>query len=151
MSKVYALFQEQGPPRIYPEIKKLLHEYFETKLGYLFMFKDYTEIRLYGSEFKPFKLPIFPTIRIFSLEFIRKSLNVDEVHFIPRKKKTNFKPKKEVGNFILYNRSSSQVVEIVLQGMGFEQGEIWQYDPLGVMNNRRVELDKKYEYLGGGT
>jgi len=42
-------------------------------------------------------------MRIFALEFIRKNLNVDEFHFIPRKKK---KPKKEVGPFIVYRRST---------------------------------------------
>jgi hypothetical protein len=35
------------------------------------MFKDYTEIRLYGSEVRPFKFTSFLTMRIFSLEFIR--------------------------------------------------------------------------------
>jgi hypothetical protein len=69
------------------------------------MLKYYTEIILYGSEVKPYKLPSFLTMRIFALEFIRQSINVDEVHFIPRKK-NNFKPKKKVGPFSVYSRST---------------------------------------------
>ena len=61
-----------------------------------------------------------------------------EVHSIPRKKKKKFKPKKEVGPFIVYSRSALHVVETMMQGMGFEQGEIFQYNPLRVINNRRV-------------
>jgi len=41
------------------------------------------------------------------------------------------------------------VVETVPQGLGFEHGEIWQYDPLGVINNRRMELDiTPYQHQG---
>jgi hypothetical protein len=87
MSIVYNLMHEQSPPRIFPEIKIMLHESAETQLGYWFIFKYYTEIRMYGAELKPFKFPSFLTMRIFSLEFIRKSFNVDEVHFIPKNKK----------------------------------------------------------------
>jgi hypothetical protein len=141
MSIVYTLFHEQSPPRIFPEIKKLLHESSETQLGDWFLFKEHTEIRMYGAEVKPFKLPSFLTMRIFSLEFIRQSLNVDEVHFIPRRKKTNFKPKREIGPFIVHSRSTLQVLETMLQELGLEQGTTWQYDPLGVINNKRLELD----------
>ena len=77
---------EQSPPRIFQEIKSMLHESVETQLGDWFLFKYYTEIRMYGAELKPFKLPSFLTVRVFALEFIRQSFNVDEVHFITQKK-----------------------------------------------------------------
>ena len=51
---------------------------------------------MYGAKVKPFKLPSLLTMRIFSLEFLRKIINVDEVYFIPRRKKTNFNPKREI-------------------------------------------------------
>ena len=80
---------------------------------------------MYGSKFKPFKFPSFLTMRVFPLEFIRQSLNVDDIHFIPRRKMTNFKPKREVPPFIVVNRSTLQVVESMLWGLGLEQGESW--------------------------
>jgi len=54
---------------------------------------------MYGLEFKPFKFPSFFTMTVFALEFIRQILDPDDIHFIPRKKRTNFKPKREVGPF----------------------------------------------------
>jgi hypothetical protein len=40
-------------------------------------------------------------------------------------------------------------VETMLQGLRFEQGEIWQYDPLGVINNIRMEMDiTPYQHQG---
>jgi hypothetical protein len=75
------------------------------------------------------------------LEFIRQSLDVDDIHFIPRRKRTNFKPKREVGPFIVVNRSTLQVVEAMLQGLGLKQGEAWKYDPLGVINAKRLEFE----------
>jgi hypothetical protein len=95
---------------------------------------------MYGAKVKPFKLPIFLTMRMFSLELIRKILNVDEIHFIPRRKKTNFKPKREVGPFIVHSRSTLQVLETMLQELGLEQRKSWKYDPLWVINNKRMEL-----------
>jgi hypothetical protein len=59
---------------------------------------------MYGAEVKAFKLPSFLTMIIFSLEFVRQSLNVDEVHFIPRRKKNNFKPKRDIGTCIVHSR-----------------------------------------------
>jgi hypothetical protein len=58
----------------------------------------------------------------------------------PKIKKTNFKPKREIGPFIVHTRSSLQVVETMLQELGFEQGTTWKYDPLGVISNKRLEL-----------
>ena len=102
---------------------------------------------MYGSEVKPFKLPSFLTMSVFYLEFIRQSLNVDDIHFIPRRKRTNFKPKREVGPFIVVNRLALQFVEAMLQGLGLELGESWQYDPLGVINAKRLQFEiTGYEY-----
>jgi hypothetical protein len=65
MSIAYTLFHEENPPRIFPGVKSLLHESSETNLGDWYLFEDYTEIRMYGSEVKPFKFPSFLTMRVF--------------------------------------------------------------------------------------
>jgi hypothetical protein len=96
---------------------------------------------MYGSEVKPFKLPSFLTMGGFAWEFIRQSIDVDDIHFIPRRKRTNFKTKREVVPFIVFNRSNLQVVEVMLQGLGLEQGESWKYDPLGVINAKILEFE----------
>jgi hypothetical protein len=140
MSIVYNHMHEQSPPNIFPEVKSMLHESTETQLGDWFLSKDYIEITMYGAELKPFKFPCFLTLRIFSLEFIRKSLNVDEFHFIPKRKKTIFKPKKEIGLFIVHTKSALQVVETMLQELGFEKGTTWKYDPLGVISKKILEI-----------
>jgi hypothetical protein len=97
---------------------------------------------MYDAEVKPFKLPNFSAMIIFYLELIRKIFNVDEVHFITRRKKTKFKPKREVVPFIVHCRLALQVLETMLQDLGLEQGgTTWKYDPLGFINNKRMELD----------
>jgi hypothetical protein len=78
----------------------------ETKLGDGYLFEKYTKIRIYGVEIKPFISPKFFTLSIFSLEFIRKSLNLDDIHFVSKKNRTNFKLKREVGPFIVNNRKA---------------------------------------------
>jgi hypothetical protein len=140
MSVAYTLFHEECYPRISPQVKSLLHESSETKLGDWYLFQEYIEIRVYGAEICPFRLPKFFTLRIFSLEFIRQSLDSDNIHFIPRKKRTNFKIKREVGPFIVYNRTTLQVVETKLQELNLERGEAWKYDPFGIIKEKRLEL-----------
>jgi hypothetical protein len=82
-------------------------------------------------------------LRFFSLEFIRQRLNYDHVNFLANKKKTSFKLKKEVGPFIVKDKSALQEEEEHLKEMGLELAETWNYDPHGVITARR----KKYGLL----
>jgi hypothetical protein len=88
---------------------------------------------------QPFLLPTFLTPIIFALEFIRQRLDYDHIHFVSRKYKASFKLKKEVGPFIVNTRSTLQVAEKLLQDMGFQQGEIWMYDPHAIISSKRIE------------
>jgi hypothetical protein len=56
-------------------------------------------------------------------------------------KKVNFKLKKEVGPFIVNTRSTLEVVDKMLQEMGFQQGESWMYDPHFIITNKILEND----------
>jgi hypothetical protein len=86
-------------------------------------------------------------MRIFSLEYIRQRLNSDQVNFVSKKRKATFKLKKEVGPFVVNNRAALQVVEILLQEMNFQQGEIWHYDPYSIISTKRIEVDlSPYEH-----
>jgi hypothetical protein len=107
-------------------------------VGDWYIFENYTEIRVYGSELRPFLLPIFLTPRIFALEYIRQRLNSDDIHFVSRKYKANFKLKKEVGPFIVNTRSTLQVTTKILSVMGFQQGEVWMYDPHSVISSKII-------------
>lgn len=80
-------------PIIHPEIKRILHLSDDTKRGDSYLYQSYTEIGIYGCEFPLYKLPKFVPIQIFSLEFIRKMINMDQLHFLAAKKKAQFKIK----------------------------------------------------------
>lgn len=67
-------------------------------------------------------------MRIFSLEYIRQMMNVDDVHFISRKRKVKFKLKTQVGPFIPNTRIVEREVDNLLKQMKFKLSFIWYYD-----------------------
>jgi hypothetical protein len=87
MSTAYTIIHEEVPPRLFPEFKKLLQLSLDTKVGDWYLFQNHTEIRIYGSEAQPFLLPVFLTMRIFSLEYIRQRLNLIIFIFLQRNKR----------------------------------------------------------------
>ena len=89
------------------------------------MYDDYSEIRLYGAEIEPYRLPIFVPVRLFALEFIRQSLNVDKIHFVPMNKGHLFKFPMSVGPFIVNMRQAANEANKMLQNMHFLLGEKW--------------------------
>lgn len=109
------------------------------KFGDWYVYEDYSEIRLYGAGVEPYRLPIFVPIRLFSLEFIRKSLNVDQIHFVPMKKVHMFKLLMSVGLFIVNMRQAADEVNMMLDGIHLLLGDKWAYDPHPVISNRRIE------------
>jgi len=83
----YKILNGSLPPTFLPKAQECLQLSKDVRCGDWFIFEEYTEIRLYGASVKPYKLPKFAPMWLFSLEFIRQSLNVDQVHFVPMKKK----------------------------------------------------------------
>lgn len=52
-----------------------------------------------------------------------------------------------VGSFDVNSRQAFQQVEIMLKELKFEIGEVWNYDPHGIISNRRKEINAStYEY-----
>jgi len=68
---VEQLLNSQTEPRIGDEIKRILHLSENTKIGEWYLYQNYTEIRVYGCDLAPYKLPKYVPMRIFSLEYIR--------------------------------------------------------------------------------
>ena len=103
------------------------------------MYQLFIEIRLYGCELPPYQLPVFFPMCIFALEFIQKILNVDQVHFLPRRKHTLFKLKAQVGPFIVNQMLVDKKVELLLAQMKFKLGVTLPYDPIGRFSIIRVQ------------
>jgi len=126
-------------PRINDEIVKVLHLVDQATTGDWYLYQNYTKIRVYGCELPPYKLPKYLPIRIFALEYIRQRLNVDEVHFVATKKKSQFKLKAQVGHFICNTRETREEVDRLLKEMKFGLSFTWSYNPMGVISKLRVE------------
>ena len=62
------LLNKQETPRINEEIKRILQLSESCKTGDWYLYKNHTEIRVYGTLLAPYKLPRFFTTRIFALE-----------------------------------------------------------------------------------
>jgi len=53
------------------EIVKVLLLVDQATIGDWYLYQNYTDIRVYGYEIPPYKLPKYLPIRIFALEYIR--------------------------------------------------------------------------------
>ena len=106
------------------------------------LFEHYTKIMVYGCQLSPFRLHVFLTPRIFSLQCVRQRLNLDEIHFVPNKYKVNCKLKKEVGPFIVNTRSTLQVTTKMLSALGLQMGEPWNYDPHDIISSKKISHGK---------
>ena len=125
--------------RISEEIFKELQFIDQATTGDWYCYQNYIEIRVYGYELPPYKLPKYLPIRIFALEYLRQRLDVDEVHFVAAKNKSQFKLKAQVGPFICNTRVAGEEANEPLKEMKFALNFSWLYDPLGVISKLRVE------------
>lgn len=82
----YKILNGTLPPTFLPKAQEFLQLSKDVRCGDWFVFEEHAEIRLYGASVKPYRLPKFVRMRLFSLDFIRQSLNVDQVHFVPMKR-----------------------------------------------------------------
>lgn len=100
----YKILNGTLPPTFLPKAQEFLQLSKDVRCGDWFIFEEHVEIRLYGASVKPYRLPKFVPMRLFALEFMKESLNVDQVHFVPMKKGYFFKFPKAVGPFIMNTR-----------------------------------------------
>jgi hypothetical protein len=76
------MMNKNTEPRINEEIHKVLHLSDQAKTTDWYLYQNHTEIRVYGCELPPYRLPKYLLVRIFSLEYIRKMVNLDDIHFV---------------------------------------------------------------------
>jgi len=69
-------------------------------------------------------------MRIFAFEFIKKSLNMNEIHFVFRKKNAQFKLKAQIGPFKVNTKGNDKEVENLLILMKFKSSIDWTYEHL---------------------
>jgi hypothetical protein len=116
---VVSMLSGRKEPRINEEIQRILHLSDLAKTGDWYLYKDHTEIRVYGCELAPYKLPKYLPIRIFSLEYIRQMINSDDIHFVAFKKKQQLRIKGQIGYFICNNRAAGEEANKLLKEMKF--------------------------------
>ena len=88
-----------SPPRISGDIKRILQLSKQYRVGDWYLYKNHTEIRIYGCELCPFKLPKYVPMRLFALEYFREMINSDLVHFYNAKKKAQLRIKNQLCPF----------------------------------------------------
>ena len=86
---------------------------------------------------EPYVLPTFLAPRMFSLEFIRYKIIVENEHFIIFKKASEIKFSWLVGPFIIKRKVSLPVIESMLLEMNLKKAFALNYDPHHVILQRR--------------
>lgn len=79
-------------------------------------------------------------MRIFSLEYLRKIISSNEIHFLAYMKKIQFKVKNKMGPFNCNNKDVGQEADMLLQQMKFINNFMWHYDPHGIINKLRLKV-----------
>jgi hypothetical protein len=68
---VVSMLSGRQETRINEEVQRILHLSDLAKTGYWYFYQNHIEIRVYGCELAPYKLPKYFLVRIFALEYIR--------------------------------------------------------------------------------
>jgi hypothetical protein len=90
---VVSMLGGRPEPRINDEFQRNLHLSNNTKTEDWYLYQNHTDIKVYGCELAPYKLPKYFSVRIFALEYIRKIMNSDDIHFVSLKKKQQLRIK----------------------------------------------------------
>ena len=85
------------------------------------------DIRIYGWKLAPYKLPKYFPFRVFSLEYIRKMINSDDIHFVSLNKKQQMRIKGQIGSFICNSRAAGEEAKKILKEMKFVISFPWHY------------------------
>ena len=128
-------------PRINEEVQIIIHYYDLAKIGDRYLYQNNTEIRVYGCELPPYKLPKYLPDRIFALEYIRQMINSD----VSFKKKQQLRIKSQIGSFIWNNRVAGEEANNLLKHMDFILSFPWNYYPFGIISEIMLK-HKTYPY-----
>ena len=143
MVEMYKLMFDDVLQRVLEEMKLKLQPASEDIIGDWFLYKYFTILRVYGFTGEPYRLPVFLTTRIFSLEFMRKRLCADKEHFGAFKKYSNVKFSLKVGPFISKNKSAPLFIEKLLEVMDFQKEKRINYDPHHIISQRKQSNKNK--------
>lgn len=128
------------PPIIIPEIKKVLQLFKQTKVGELVPLSEpYRNQNIWLHAFTN-KFPRYLPMRLFSLEYYRQIINVDEVNLVNAKNKAYFKIKDQLGPFICNSRETGKEEYLILQRMMFQRRFVWRCDPLEFITKKRQKV-----------
>jgi hypothetical protein len=100
---VVSMLRGMPEPRINDEVQRILHLSDNVQTRDWYLCQNHTEIRVFGCELAPYKLPRYVPVRIFALEYIRQIMNSDDIHFVSLKKKQQLRIKGQIGPFIYNN------------------------------------------------
>ena len=67
-------------------------------------------------------------------------INMDDLHFVSGKRKSQFKIKAQIGSFICNTRSTGIEAYTLLKEMNFQPNFNWSYDPFGIISPLGVDL-----------
>lgn len=81
------------PPRIIVDIRMVLHLLKKYSMEDWYLYQNNTEIKIYGCQLAPYKQQRYLPMRLFALEYYKKIINLDEVHFVKAKKKSQLRIK----------------------------------------------------------
>jgi hypothetical protein len=128
-----SMLSDRLDPRTNEEIQIFFHLSDLAKIGHWFFHQNHIEIRVYGCELAPYKLPKYLPLRIFSLEYIFQMINSSDIHFVSLKKKQHMRIKGQIGPFICNSRVVREEADKVLKEMKFITSFNWHYDPCGTI------------------
>ena len=115
----------------------------DRRVGNCFFLKEHTIIKVYGFFHEPYIFPTLLTPKIFSMEFIKHKLIVENEHFINFRKDYEIKLPLKVGPFVIKNKASLLVIEGLLQNMNLMKSTKINYDPHHIISQRRKHNKNK--------
>jgi len=128
------------PPRITGDMNKILQLSKQYRIGDWYLYQNHTEIKMYGCEIFPFKLPRYVTMRLFALEYFRQIIYEDLTHFCNVKKKAQLRIKNQLGPYVIISRDAWEDAEKILEyHFRLKKSFEWvSYDPCSFISDRRV-------------
>ena len=107
MIEIYADIFQKRLPWVLLEMWDLLQASTERRTGYWFPSEYVIVIKIYGFTQSPYMLPAFLTPGVFSMEFIRQKLFIENEHFLKYKNSTDIKYHLGIGPFTIKYKGSS--------------------------------------------
>ena len=138
---VSSLLMRSPPPRLSAEMQKILQLSKSYKIGDWYFYQNHIEIRIYGCELCPYKLPNYVPMRLFALEYFRQFISLDLTHFYEAKKKAQLKLRNQLGPLIINKKEGwKDAKKILSEQLKLKRSFWWvPYDPKGFIHDRKTK------------